>query len=225
MAGRQRMLTQRIVKLYCQAGMGVATELSQRQLAESVALFGQQLDELERFARTAAPREAVARLRSDWPEARSLALAPPTREGALRLQAVAERLLAAAHDLTTQLEAGSALGWLVNLSGRQRMVSQRLAKLYMMRAWGLELAGHAAQIESAQGEFALALSQLMRAGENTAEIDRELFAIGVQWEWFGSAIALEGVASYALVVADVSENMLRSLERVVSLYERAAIRY
>jgi hypothetical protein len=64
----------------------------------------------------------------------------------------------------------------------------------------------------------------MRARENTAEIDRELFAIAIQWEWFRSALALEGVGSYGLVVADASENILRSLERVVDLYEKAGAR-
>ena len=94
----------------------------------------------------------------------------------------------------------------------------------MLRAWGLEPPGLAAEMESAQAEFTTALGRLMRARENTAEIDRELYAVAVQWEWFRSALAFEGVASYSLVVADASENILRSLERVVALYERAGAR-
>lgn len=51
-AGRQRMLSQRIVKLYCQLVMNVAPGTSRSELAESIALFERQLGDLEASART-----------------------------------------------------------------------------------------------------------------------------------------------------------------------------
>lgn len=223
-AGRQRMLSQRIVKLYCQLGMNVAPGNSRSELAESIALFERQLGDLEASARTPETKATLAHLRRMWPPARAIAEDTIGKDGALRLHAASETLLETAQRLTEQLEDGAARGSLVNLSGRQRMVSQRLAKLYMLRAWGVELPGLDAEMASAQTEFAAALGRLMRAPGNSAEIDRELYAIAVQWEWFRSALSLDGVASYSLVVADASESILRSLERIVGLYEIAGLR-
>ena len=222
-AGRQRMLTQRIVKLYSQIGLGIAEPTSRQQLEDSLTLFERQLESIAPLAVTPIARGALGTLRGRWPEARTLARGTPSKADAVRLLAITEELLGAANALTDQLEKTTDAGWLVNLSGRQRMISQRLAKLYLLQAWSVEIPAVATQIASAQEEFSVALGRLLRAAENTAEIDRELYAIAVQWEWFRSALALDGVASYALVVADASDSMLRSLERVVKAYERVAV--
>lgn len=222
MAGRQRMLSQRIVRLHVQVGMGVAPEAARVQLDESLARLALQTIELGPSATAPGSREALARLQSARPLLHSLALAAPTREGARHLDEAAEEVLRAADELTSRLEPEAKLGALVNVAGRQRMLSQRLGKLYMLRAWGVAVPDLARKSSEAQAEFEAALGKLLREGGNTAEIDRELYAIAVQWEWFKTALALQEVASYSLVVADASESMLRSLERVVTLYERAS---
>lgn len=51
-AGRQRMLTQRMIKAYCQAGLGVMPQQSREQIRNAVKLFDAQLRELD----SAAPR-------------------------------------------------------------------------------------------------------------------------------------------------------------------------
>lgn len=219
-AGRQRMLSQRIVKAYCQIGLEVTADSSRTQLNEAVQRFDAQLTELQRGAPNAEVRKALSKVSSLWLVVRRMALATPSPRSAPALNRRAEDLLRASNDAVLALEAagGTPQSRLVNISGRQRMLSQRMAKAYMMRAWRIDTPELSGQLDHAANEFTGALAALRSAPENTPEIASELDAVAQQWEWFSGAIKLQGAQSYTLVVAEASEAILVSLERVTGLY-------
>ena len=223
-SGRQRMLAQRIVKAYLQAGQGITPEASRRQLHDAVHLFETQLVELRKVTLDEGSKSSMARLERSWRPFKTIALGTLDRGGAERLLALDEELVAAAHELTLVLQnlSGSLAERLVDISGRQRMLSQRLAKLYLMRAWGMESPYSAREIGSARAEFDGALATLRSARENTGEIKRELDAVALQWEWFQNALGLDGAASYGLIVVNAAEAILGSMEVVTGLYEKLA---
>jgi hypothetical protein len=225
-AGRQRMLTQRVIKAYLQVGQGITPQVSKRQLNDAVTLFDAQLGELRNSVPDARSRRSVARLDKLWRPFKAVAKGGVNRSGARRLLAVDEELLNAAQGLTVELQARSPspAGRLVNIAGRQRMLSQRLAKYYLVRAWGMESASLDKEIGVARTEFNDALATLRSAPENTAEIKNELEAVALQWEWFQSALELEGAASYGLIVVNASEAVLNSMELVTGMYEQLPAR-
>lgn len=220
-AGRQRMLTQRIVKSYCQVGMEVDAARARAQLAEALPLFERQLAEV----RPLAPR-AGRELEELWPPFRALAAGPVSRAGAASLRASGARLLEAAERLTDELERGGRdpVARLVNLAGRQRMLSQRVAKAYMLDAWGIGNGAERDEIVAAAAEFGAALEQLRAAQQNTRELRVELAAVALQWEWLAGAVAQRGAAAYPLVVADASEAILQRMERITRMYEALGAR-
>lgn len=221
-AGRQRMLTQRIVKAYCQVGLQVTPQVSRAQLDAAIRRFDSQLTMLAANVSNAEMGAAVKDLSTQWQGFRRTASGPISRDGARALAEFSDSLLQRAHALVLLLErdAGTPQARLINIAGRQRMLTQRMAKLYMLRAWGIDPAAIQGEIDAAAAQFAEALDGLRAARENTPEIKRELDAVSLQWEWFRSAIELQGAESYVLVVADASESILNSMELVTAKYAR-----
>lgn len=223
-AGRQRMLSQRMAKAYLQLGQQIDAERSRRVLETSVATFDRQLSELRAYAPTAEIKATYAELDKSWSAYRSLLTAElPNRDKARQVLAVSEQVLKLAHQGTQQLEAqgNSASGALVNLSGRQRMLSQRMAKFYQAQAWGIADAEAQQQMGAARREFAQALLELEAARVNTPAIREGLALVRQQWIFFDAALAARAVEGRAQTsVATSSERILEEMEGVVALYER-----
>jgi hypothetical protein len=220
-AGRQRMLSQRIAKAYCQLSLGIEAEASRALLHQSIALFDAQLVELSGFVNDAADRSAMADLARIWGPFRVRADGEVSREGCTELAAASEPLLAAAQRLTERIRshAASDLGRLIDISGRQRMLTQRLTLLYMAGAAGNRSGELRARREATAQEFAQGLERLRETAGTTPAIRRQLDAVALQWEWFRSVLELEGDGSYAQLVADASESILLSLEQITGQYE------
>jgi nitrate/nitrite-specific signal transduction histidine kinase len=222
-AGRQRMLTQRIVKYYCLAGLDVNAADARAGLYAAVELFEGQLEELRVFASHGTVKTAIARVDAVWPDFDGIASGSIDREGARRLAAIDDGVLEAADGVVLALEALSERPYarLVNIAGRQRMLSQRMVKLYLLQAWGLGSAATQDQIDRARNEFEGALEALRAAPENTPSIERELDSAQEQWQWLRSALGLYQTDTYfPSIVDDSAEKTLAIMERVTRLYAR-----
>ena len=222
-AGRQRMLSQRIVKYYCLVGLGIDVHDARAELRIAIERFESQMFELRASPGDASVTPALDRVEVLWRDFDGIAGASIHREGARRLAALGEELLMATDAVVLALEALSQRPYarLVNISGRQRMLSQRMVKLYLLQAWGLGTVTTLDQMDRARNEFRGALSGLQSSAENTAAIDRQLLRAVEQWQWLEGALRLGQQGTYFPgIVDDAAEKTLIIMERLTALYAR-----
>jgi nitrate/nitrite-specific signal transduction histidine kinase len=222
-AGRQRMLSQRMVKAYLALGLQVKTTEAARVLDQSVALFDRQLVELKSFAPTPPIKETYTQLESQWSALKSLLVgAVPSAANATKVLTQDAAVLALANTGTQQLEQsyGKPAGKLVNVAGRQRMLSQRMAKYYLALTWGVDAGAAATEIGKARTEFAQSLGVLRDAPEATHEIRQELALADAQWVLFASALNAKPSTNGAEHVFATSENLLLVMDKITTLYSK-----
>ncbi|WP_412481054.1 type IV pili methyl-accepting chemotaxis transducer N-terminal domain-containing protein [Azonexus sp. IMCC34839] len=224
-AGRERMLSQRMAKAYFQIGQQVDVERSQKVLDASVALFDRQLVELKNYAPTPEIKETYLKLEKAWLGYKDLLIgASATPDNGRKVLAISEEVLALAQQGTVQLEkhSGTTAGHLVNISGRQRMLSQRMAKFYQATAWGIQDDKSATGLEKARKDFNDALQELVASPSNTPQIKDSLDLVKQQWFFFENALAQRSGADKRpqLAVATTSERILEEMESVVGQYEK-----
>ncbi|HEY9094737.1 MAG TPA: type IV pili methyl-accepting chemotaxis transducer N-terminal domain-containing protein [Hydrogenophaga sp.] len=224
-AGRQRMLSQRMSKAWFALLQGTHTASAKTVLDRSMGLFDRQLVELMAFAPTPAVRETYQGLHASWREYKLLLVgATPERDKASALIKADAKMLALAHQGTQQYEAlsGRTEGKLVNLAGRQRMLTQRMAKFYFAATLPVDADLATAEIAKARGEFVTAMGLLRNAPQANARIQQELALAEGQWVFFNHAIErLEGAGTTPKLLSDVfvtSENLLSVMDQVTGLY-------
>ena len=112
----------------------------------------------------------------------------------------------------------------VNQAGRQRMLSQRLAKYFLVRAWQAPVPDAQAQSVQAEREFSAALDVLGNAPEATPAIRQDIELGRAQWVFFANALARVGGGlprpRHGAEVFSTSENLLQLRDRVTGQYAR-----
>jgi PilJ/NarX-like methyl-accepting chemotaxis transducer len=226
-AGRQRMLSQRMAKSYLAAGQDVEPKLADRALASSMALFDRQLVELKVFSPLPEIKATYQLLDAAWADYKAaLVGTKPDKAQADAVLALAGKVLRLAHEGTGQLEkvSGKPVGKLVNVAGRQRMLSQRMAAFYLSACWGVQAKESAAELNKARDEFVAAHQVLKAAPEGTPTIRAELELAEMQWGFFDAALrGLRPGTSDRTAMSNVfttSERILQVMDGVTGMYSK-----
>lgn len=217
LAGQQRMLSQRIVKLIAQRAAAIEPRRAKQLQDESAARIEANLARLhERL-----PAFDLHAVNSAWGALKPLLTGKPTAEVLMQADAAAQDLLERSEQLTHTIEAAGAGRplHLVNVCGRQRMLSQRLAKQALLA--DLLPGSVGANMGESLDAFASGLAELEAAPLSSPAI-RELQAEARE-EWLHLLRALRGShgREAASGLARSSEVLLGQLDRLTANYQQS----
>ncbi len=215
-AGQLRMLSQRLVKLYLLQLLKLAAGGAQphRQLLqESVKRIDANLLMLGKSLSKATFGDLVERVAHTWARLKLALQAKPLATDMRAIDDLAEQLLAEAERLTSALEkaGGVAPLHMLNTAGRQRMLSQRIAKYALLGVLGEPSAP--AAMAAAQATFEQAQADLQQIPLSTPAIRNTLDAASQAWQQL-----LVGTTEVALPAGQ--DRLARSSEELLDVFER-----
>lgn len=227
-AGRLRMLSQRMVKLYALLVAKVEVVGSRALLADSRQQVEQILAHLDKSLSRPTFGDLTSAVATTW---KDLRLALDAAVSAAQLEVVdrlGEDLLGHAERLTRALARAGTVTTLevINVSGRQRMLTQRLAKQALLAALsqpGLPVDHASAELDAGETRraFESSLDFLRRLPLSNDTIRRELEAVQSSWQQMLQGVEASGEAAGRLALAAASEELLSQFDRLTDEYEHS----
>ncbi|MEO8023676.1 type IV pili methyl-accepting chemotaxis transducer N-terminal domain-containing protein [Polaromonas sp.] len=227
-SGQLRMLSQRLVKLALLQLAGVQLDQVRERLKDSVARIDANLAALGKSLSQPTFGDLLGQVQRTWAQLKPLLQGAPQAGQMAQMDALAEQLLQEAERLTSSLESAGAMPPLqvLNLAGRQRMLSQRFAKYALIDMLGAQAAMQPdpAGLAEARAAFETALQYLNEIPLTSKEIRGALDAAAVCWAQMLTGTAAAGAAG-GRQDPERLPRLATASEELLDVFEKLSVHY
>ena len=238
-SGKQRMLTQKMGKIYLYLLNNPSDFKAKKDLKITKIIFEKQNLILGKNTSSSLTKNRLKDVENTWVKYKKFLESTPNKEDAVKIINTNSTILKYANNVVNTIileskgngsldsdiaEEDAELKGIINKSGRQRMLSQRLGLYYFANKPGLKNANTENKLRTVFKEIDDALNELLVSSFNNERIDEALGDIMERWENVKTnkdRFFKQGFKD--IEVYKLSNSLTKSFNRITNLYEKVKI--
>ncbi|ADV46736.1 type IV pili methyl-accepting chemotaxis transducer N-terminal domain-containing protein [Nitratifractor salsuginis] len=219
-AGKQRMLSQRIAKDYLYRGMKIAVSKADKQLKESLKEFKANQAKLNEMINDPEIKNLLAFVNMSLDELEGIVKKPFNLDNAQLVLDLSESMLEGSQYVVDSIKklANIKESKVIARSGKERMLAQRIAKYYIAYQAGIKDKNTVDQMNAAVKEFDKNLKFLMNNKDNTASINQKLAQVDKLWKIVYKFYLNIEKGGLPFIVFTTTDEITKKMDDVTRLY-------
>ena len=219
-AGKQRMLSQRIAKDYLYMWKNIATSKANRQMKKSMEEFLSAHKKLLVSINNPEIKNLLDFVALSSDDFKDIASKDFCLDNAQLIIDLSETMLEGSQYVFDSLQKSFKIkeADIINISAKQRMLSQRIAKYYISYQSGIKDKNTVDMMKKTVKQFTNNLNILMKNSSNTPQINRKLAEIDKLWKIVHKFYNNIEKGGLPLIVFNTTDNITKKMDEATKMY-------
>jgi hypothetical protein len=224
-AGKQRMLSQRIAKDYLYIGKNVAVDKAAKQIKHSLSLFKKSQKYLREVIDDPEIHNLIDFVNMSAMELEEIAQKPFSLDNAQLVLDLSESMLEGSQYVVDSLKnkVKTQSSAIVDASGKQRMLAQRIAKYYIAYQSGIKDKNTVDQMKATVELFDRNNKTLINNANNTATITQKLKKVNMLWKIVYKFYLNIEKGGLPFIVFSSTDDITGKMNQVTELYAKSKL--